>query len=378
MRIGIDCRLWATTTGRYIRENVKQIASVDTENEYVLFMLPSDINSKEYPFVAPENFRVVPVDIHWHTFKEQLVFPFIALKEKLDVLHIPYFNVPIFYPKRFITTIHDLTILKIDTGKASTHAYWFYKMKKLGYMLAIWVGVKRASHVIAVSKHVKNDIVRRYNVKESKVKVIYNGVSSDFKRTSDDLVEETIKKYNIKKPYLFYVGNAHPHKNVERLLRAFELVVAQHPDLMLVLGGKKYFFYEKLENEWKGRMVYSNLNFAGYLDDKDLPALYTGAEAFVNPSLYEGFGLQLLEAFSCGTKVVCSNTTSLPEVGGDVAFYFDPRSVSDIAHAIERTLINDSQERVEKGYERVKMFSWEVSAQKHIEIYAQKKGEPKN
>ncbi len=370
MRIGIDCRLWATTTGRYIRENIKEIARQDKENDYVLFMLPADIDE----FDAPKNFKKVSVDIHWHTFKEQFLFPLIALKENLDILHIPYFNVPIFYPKKFVTTIHDLTILKINTGKASTHGMWFYKMKKLGYRIAIWIGVKRSFKVITVSKHVRNDIVRRYNVTSEKVEVIYNGVADMFKRTSDELVEKTIAKYGIRKPYLFYVGNAHPHKNVENLLKAFELIASDYPGLMLVLGGKKYFFYERLEEAWKDRMVYSNLNFTGYLDDEDLPALYTGAEAFVNPSLYEGFGLQLLEAFSCGTKVVCSNTTSLPEVGGEVAFYFDPRNVSDIAHAIKRTLNNNSEDRVNAGYARTKKFSWEVSARKHIEVFTNKKG----
>ena len=205
-------------------------------------------------------------------------------------------------------------------------------------------------------------------MKESKVLVAPNAVSTDFKKATEDEVFNTLPKYKVKKPYLFYVGNAHPHKNVEGLLKAFELISPQFPDLQLVLGGKKYFFYERIEEEWKNSPIFSKLNFIGFIEDRDLSALYTGAEAFVNPSMYEGFGLQILEAFACGTKVVSSNKTSLPEVGGKVAYYFDPYSPDDmsekIIHALEST-----EDRERLGYEQIKKFSWSSSARKLLEVY---------
>ena len=126
MRIGIDCRMWNTTTGRYVREIVNQIVKLDSENEYVLFFLDKDFDNVHFP----KNFKKVRADITWHSFAEQLVLPFIFLREKLDLLHIPHFNLPILYPKKFVVTIHDLTILRVNTGRASTRNYLFYQVKR--------------------------------------------------------------------------------------------------------------------------------------------------------------------------------------------------------------------------------------------------------
>jgi len=126
MRIGIDCRLWSVSTGRYVRELVGQLSKLDTENEYVLFLLKADLDKPQ----APPNFKKVVANIPIHSFAEQAFMPILALKENLDIFHVPYINVPIFYPKKFICTIHDLTILKVNTGRASTRSFLFYQMKR--------------------------------------------------------------------------------------------------------------------------------------------------------------------------------------------------------------------------------------------------------
>uniref|UniRef100_A0A7C4XMY6 Glycosyltransferase family 1 protein n=1 Tax=candidate division WWE3 bacterium TaxID=2053526 RepID=A0A7C4XMY6_UNCKA len=365
MRVGIDCRLWSVSTGRYIREIVGRIAEKDSKNEYVVFFLTKDINKVTFP----TNFKKVAVDIHWHTFKEQFFLPFIFMKERLDVLHVPYFNVPVFYPKRFVSTIHDLTILKIDTGRASTRSYLFYKIRKLGAWIAFWIAVLRSYKVLTVSEFVKADIVKQFHIKPENVIVTTNAVSNSFVRASEEKIRFTLEKYKIKQPYLFYVGNAHPHKNVEGLITAFEKVHSKKSDLQLVLGGEKHFFHERLEREWSSKPIFNSLNFVGYIDEDDLPALYSGAELFVNPSFFEGFGLQLLEAFSCGTKVACSNSTSLPEVGGDAAYYFDPKDTDDMAKPIILALDDKADVKVKLGYERTKKFSWNESAQKTLKVY---------
>ena len=365
MRIGIDCRMWNTTTGRYVREIVNQIVKLDSENEYVLFFLDKDFDNVNFP----KNFKKVRADITWHSFAEQLVLPFIFLREKLDLLHIPHFNLPILYPKKFVVTIHDLTILRVNTGRASTRNYLFYQVKRLGFKLALFVAVWRSKKILTVTNFVKDDIVKTFKVSADKVLVAPNAVSGDFSRATEEQIEHTLPKYNIKRPYLFYVGNAHPHKNVEGMLTAFEIVLEMHPELQLVLGGKKHFFYERLEEEWKDSKVFSKLDFTDFIDDSDLPILYSGSELFVNPSKYEGFGLQLLEAFSCGTKVVCSNTTSLPEVGGNAAYYFDPRDTKDMAATIIEALDEPRDAKDSLGHARVKAYSWETSAQKILDLY---------
>lgn len=365
MRIGIDCRMWNTTTGRYVREIVTRIVEIDTQNEYVLFFLKEDLNKVKFS----SNIKLVEADIMWHSYAEQLLLPLIFLREKLDLLHIPHFNIPILYPKKFIVTIHDLTILRVKTGRASTHAYWYYLIKRFGFKLALLVAIFRSYKILTVSNFVKEDIVKTFKVKPSKIIVAPNACSESFYKKTETEIFPVIAKYKIKAPYILYVGNAHPHKNVESLIEAFKIVHEKNPDLQLVLGGKKYFFYERIEDSYSKDAIYEHLNFTGFIDDTDLPYLYSGAKLFVNPSLYEGFGLQLLEAFSCGTKVACSNTTSLPEVGGNAAYYFNPRSISDMAKVILQALNENSEDRVLKGYERVKSYSWRASAKLILDLY---------
>jgi glycosyltransferase involved in cell wall biosynthesis len=359
MKIGIDCRMWNQTgIGRHIRSIVGEIAKKDRHNTYVLFFLRADIDSVEFP----SNFKKVCADIQWHTFSEQLVLPFIFLKENLDLLHVPHFNVPILYPRKFVATIHDLTILRVKTGRATTLPYPLYFAKRLAFRLNLFSTVKRACKICTVSEFVRQDIVNTFGVKSEKITTTPNAVTPDFLKEPS---EQAIEKYMVRRPYLFYVGNAHPHKNLEKLIAAFEIVSREIPDLTLVLAGGKKFFYERLENEVQNEKI----QFIGFVDDEDLPSLYYFSEAFVNASMYEGFGIQILEAFVCGTKVICSNATSLPEVGGDAAYYFDPRDKEDMAKNIVFALQDDDISRKEKGYEILKKYSWESSAEKVLKVY---------
>jgi len=199
MKIGIDCRMWNTTTGRVVREIVSQIAKVDSKNEYVLFFLDKDIDEVSFP----SNFKKVRANIMWHTFAEQLILPFIFLKEKVDVLHIPHFNIPILYPKKFIVTIHDLTILRVNTGRASTHSYLFYQIKRLGFKVVLYTAIWRSKKITTVSNFVKDDIVETFKVPKEKVVVVPNAVSPHFKRSSESKIEQVLPKYTVKRPYLF-------------------------------------------------------------------------------------------------------------------------------------------------------------------------------
>ncbi|MFA6981943.1 MAG: glycosyltransferase family 1 protein [Patescibacteria group bacterium] len=359
MKIGIDCRMWNQTgIGRHIRCIVDELSRMDSANEYVLFFLKEDINSVE----LPDNFRKVCANIRWHTFSEQLILPFIYLRERLDILHVPHFNVPVLYPKRFVATIHDLTILRVKTGRATTLPYPIYFLKRLAFKLNLISTVKRACKIFTVSDFVRKDIQNTFGISSDKIILTPNAVDPNFVIRSD---EEVLSRYGIKRPYIFYVGNAHPHKNLETLISAFEIISHRIEDLELVLAGGKRFFYERLEKECSNKKV----KFIGFVEDVDLPALYHFSEAFVNPSMYEGFGIQILEAFACGTKVICSNTTSLPEVGADVAYYFDPRDKEDMAMRIIQALDDKDTSRRERGFGIVKTYSWESSARKILGTY---------
>lgn len=356
-RIGIDCRMWDETgIGRYIRNVVGQISKMDDENEYFLFLLPKNVSEVN----LPPNFKIIPTNIRWHTLAEQTKLPLVFLRQKLDVLFVPHFNVPVLYPGKFVATIHDLTILRTRTGRATTLPYFVYLIKHLAYRINLLSTVKRAKILFTPSDFVKEDVAKTFKQKNKKILKTSCSVSLDFKPVSYQDAVEILEKYGITKPYLFYVGNAHPHKNLETLILAWEKILGKRPDLNLVLGGKKEFFYARLEQELMEKGLLKNIKFTDYIPDSDLPALYSQAEAFVNPSLCEGFGIQVLEAFSCGTKVICSNTTSFPEVGGDLAFYFDPKSPDNMAQVILESLAKPYNK--EAGFEWIKNFSWEESA----------------
>jgi glycosyltransferase involved in cell wall biosynthesis len=364
-KIGIDCRMWDETgIGRYIRNIVTRIAAEDSHNHYVLFFLPKDLGSQEFP----SNFTKVGVDIRWHSFSEQIVLPWIYLKNNLDLLFVPHFNAPVLYPKKFVATIHDLTILRVRTGRATTLPYPIYLFKRLAFRLNVFNTVHRATALFTVSNFVKEDLIKTFNLNHAKknIAITPNAAAAHFNFSPKTNSRTVLEKYSMKgsSPYIFYVGNAHPHKNLERLVEAFDLINNKRPDLYLVLGGKKEFFYERLERESAEKFPHlkEKIIFPGFIDDADLPSLYTQAAVFANPSLYEGFGIQLLEAFSCGTKVACSNTTSLPEVGGDLPFYFDPRDPADMADSLLKALETDIDPEILRA--RAGSYSWDDSARK--------------
>lgn len=367
MRIGIDCRFWGETgIGRYIRNIVYNLAEMDRVNTYTLFLLSKDLDGIK----LPGNFKKVKGDIHWHTFTEQIFMPLIFLKEDLDVLHIPQANFPILYPGKTVFTVHDLTPLRFMTGRVTTLPYVFYLIKNLGLRIALIIGLWRSRYVFTVTKYVKDDLIKTFNINPDKILITPCAVDDKFKMLIEKANSGVLEKYGISKPYLFYIGNAHPHKNLEKLVRAFDIVSQKYPDLELVLGGNKKFFYERLENEISKKDISSKIKIPGFIDDADLPFLYANAEVFVNPSLSEGFGIQILEAYSCGTKVICSNVGSLPEVGGDAAYYFDPADVDNMAEVILTALEDSTDKRKrELGFEIVKKYDWKETAQIILNTY---------
>ena len=261
MKIGIDCRLWHESgVGRYTRNLVQWLSILDTKNQYVLFALNKDVSSIKYQVLSSKhrNFQVVTADIRWHTLSEQIKFPSILNKENLDLVHFPYFSIPAFYSKPFIVTIHDLIINHFNTGKASTLPSPVYFLKRFGYEFALKKAVNNSRRIITVSNATKSEIVDHYKAREDKIIVTYEGVDKEILKAQN-------KELDVDKPYFLYVGNAYPHKNLERLLETFRLFC--HPeastkgsheilrsvqnDIGLVLVGKEDYFYKKIKEDVK-------------------------------------------------------------------------------------------------------------------------------
>lgn len=361
-KIGIDARFYGPIgkgLGRYTQEIVDNLIKLDTQNEYVVFLYKDNFDEFE---CDGKRVKKVMVSIRWYTLKEQLVFPFIIWREHLDLMFFPHFNMPALTPCKFVITIHDLILTKFPTVRATTLAPWFYKIKNLAYKFIIKLAVKRARKIIAVSNFTKDDLVNYFKIDPNKIIVTYEGVAN-LSKNRDDLFaeiqndEKTLSRYDIIKPYLLYVGNAYPHKNLESLIEIMPELNKKYPDLSLVMVGKEDYFYARLKKEVVGR---KNIIFTDFVTDKDLEILYKSALAYVFPSKYEGFGLPPLEAMAKGCPVASSNSSCLPEVLGDAALYFDPENREEAIKSITK-LIDDKtlrEDLIKKGYKQAKKYNW--------------------
>lgn len=364
MRIGIDCRLWNESgVGRYTRNLVFNLAKIDKKNKYVLFVLSKDY--KEINFqLSTLNLQLIVADIRWHTLEEQIKFPSILNKENLDLVHFPYFSIPIFYNKPFVITIHDLIINHFPTGKASTLPLPLYGLKILGYKYIVRKASQKAKKILTVSNATKTEIIDHLGVDKDKVVVTYEGVDRKLAVSSQKLL--------VKSKYFLSVGNAYPHKNIERLIDAFSNILSRkNSDIFLVLVGKENFFYRRLKEKVAEMKLEKNILFFGEATDEELSQLYKNALALIMPSLMEGFGLPALEAMENKCLVLASDIPSLRETCGDAALYVDPFNTSSIFDKLKFILENSDikKEFIGKGILQTKKFSWEKMAKETLSVY---------
>jgi glycosyltransferase involved in cell wall biosynthesis len=374
-RIGIDARFYGPLgkgLGRYTQEIVDNILKIDRHNEYVVFLGKENFDElqSDHPHL-----KKVLADVRWYTVAEQLFMPWLIFKEKLDLIHFPHFNVPLLCPVKFIVTIHDLILTKFPTMRATTHGAWLYFIKNLGYRLSIIHALKRARKVIAISKFTKTDIIDQFGINSEKIELTYEGTTNlssgkDSRFASKLDHGEILSDYCILEPYILYVGNAYPHKNLEFLIKVFKELQAEKPDLKLVLVGKNDYFYARLK-KFALELNANTVIFPGYVPDRDLEILFSRALAYVFPSKYEGFGLPPLEAMSRGCPVISSNSTCLPEVLGDAALFFDPDDGAQLKNQINNLINSENlrQDLIAKGYKRAKLYDWYECALQTSEIY---------
>ena len=368
MTIGIDARFFgpqAKGLGRYTQKLIEGLEKSDTQNNYVIFLRRENF---EHFQPANSRFKKVLADYPWYSLAEQIYLPWIISRQRVDLMHFHHFNVPIFYQGRFVVTIHDLILRHFATRRASTRGYLKYWLKNLAYRLVIWSAIKRAHQIITVSNYVKNDILKHFRIWPAKIIVTYEGVANEDIKCQAP-ADEYLKKRNIAKPYLLYTGNAYPHKNLERLIKALEILIRDyHYQGQLVLVGEEDYFYKRLKkNIPAGQPVI----FTDFLPENDLVQLYCSASAYIFPSLCEGFGLPPLEAMARGVPVISSNATCLPEILGEAAIYFDPLNPADMAAKINSVLTNGGlrQTLARRGLEQIKKYSWKQMAQKTCEVY---------
>ncbi|OGK34671.1 hypothetical protein A3A46_00285 [Candidatus Roizmanbacteria bacterium RIFCSPLOWO2_01_FULL_37_13] len=321
--------------------------------------------------LPPENefykYAVIRGNLLWsQTFLPLELYKRKALGQKIQVFFSPAHYIPRFCPIPTVVTIHDLS-------------YFYYPdefLKKDLYQLKNWTkySVEKSKKIIAVSNTTKKDIVRFYKIPEEKIKVIYNGYEKVSDRTSEVEEERSDGKTSEVKldkgKYILYVGTLQPRKNIITLIDAFYLFKKNHPEFNLVLVGKKGWLYDHIFKKVEDLNLKKYVVVKGYVTDAELSSLYQNAFCFVLPSLYEGFGIPLLEAMSFGSPVISSFTSSLPEVGGDACLYFDPRSPQELAKKLKKLTENRKlrSKLIKKGRERIKLFSWKKCAEDTLKI----------
>jgi glycosyltransferase involved in cell wall biosynthesis len=372
--IGIDARFYGPVgkgLGRYTQEVVDNVINILSENEDIRFVIFLSIENYDIFECDGQRVKKVLIKSRWYTLAEQIEFPYRIWQEKVDLMHFPHFNVPALVTVPFIVTIHDLILTKFPTYRATTLHPLFYWFKDKAYRIVISLAVRRAKKIITVSEFTKNDLIEQFNVKASKILVTYEGVANLDKNDNSLFSmklenEKILARYNISSPFLLYVGNAYPHKNLEGLINIFGKLKNSHPDLRLVLVGKEDYFYNRVQefaqhhNFWQPSNHNSSVTFPGYIPDADLRVIFESARAYVFPSLYEGFGLPPLEAMAHGCPVVSSNRASMPEILGSAAIYFNPENEDEAVETINSVLTDNDkrQKMIELGYLQAKKYSW--------------------
>lgn len=364
MRIGIDARFFGpqeTGIGRYVERLITHLGRIDEHNEYVIFLRADSFASWQPP---NPRWRKVLADYRWYTISEQRYLPGIFRQANLDVLHVPHFNIPIFYRGPWIVTIHDLILDEFPTERATTLEPLIFWAKFQAYRLVVKQAITRAARIVTVSDHSRQELQRRFRLRPERLLVTYEGV--DPLPPASSL--EQLARRGVRPPYLLHVGNAYPHKNLERLLVAWQQAGERGSQLVLV--GKRDYFSQQLETFAQDRKI-PNVVFFGFASEAELAGLYQNSQAYFFPSLTEGFGLPGLEAMQAGTPVYAARASCLPEVFGPAASYFDPYDTAAIAdsirHALHDTL--DRQSLIAAGRERLKRFSWSAMARQTLAAY---------
>jgi glycosyltransferase involved in cell wall biosynthesis len=364
MRLGLDLRMIGGGSGldRYMTELFHEILNQDKTNEYVLFFR----NIAQAESFKTYGHKIVIKDVAHYSFSEQFIFPFVLMKEKLDLVHFPHFNVPLLYRKQFVVTIHDLTHTLIP-GKKKSHF-----IHRIAYNLVFLNAIKSATKIIAVSNATKNSILDYFKIDSNKITVVYEGFKQIYGvMDKDQAFNQISNRFGITKPYILYVGEWRRYKNLPQLALAFDELIKQGLDLEMVLVGKKDPFYPEIEEEIFSIKHKDRIKALGRITDEELKAVYNAATLFVLPSSMEGFGLTLLEAAACGVPITCSDIPSLREVAGQAAEYFDPNNLDNMIDVMKNLL--NKPERLEElanlALARSKHFSWKKAAEETMEVY---------
>jgi glycosyltransferase involved in cell wall biosynthesis len=358
MKIVIDARESGTSTGRYVDKLVEYLHKLKPEFEIVILTESARLNF--FREIASD-FKVIKSDFKEFTFAEQTGLLKQIKKLRPDLVHFTMAQQPVRYKANKLTTVHDLTTIRFNNPSKNRAVF---KVKQKVYKWVIKRAARDSRALITVSKFVKQDVAKFTGVNPRKIAVTYEAADRITSRP------EPIGRL-AGKQFIMYVGRPTPHKNLERLVEAFETLQKKYPALLLVLAGKTDANYKKIGELVTEKRLAHSVVFTDFISEGELRWLYENTAAYVFPSLSEGFGLPGLEAMAHGAPVVSSNATCLPEIYGDAAHYFDPLKPADIAAKLDEVLSSSSLRRqlIAKGQIQAAKYSWQTMAEKTLDIY---------
>ena len=365
MKIGIDLHTvtrFMQGTRTYTLGIVKNLLDIDKDNKYYLYITRDNEHIRD--IFPQDNVFFRHIFPHNRIIRIPISFPIRLAMDSVDVFHCQYMGPPL-AKTPYVVMIHDII-----------HEYFpeFYP-RSLCYMMRVFypISARRATRILTVSESSKRDIIKYFKVSEEKVIVTYDAAAEDFRPIMEkDKIKSALQKYGIDGKYILFVGRLEPRKNIPNLIRAFhELKKWKNIEQKLVIVGMKYFRYEEIFQCVNNLGLQNEVILTGRVEDNELPLFYNGASLFVYPTIAEGFGIPPLEAMACGTPVISSNTSSLPEVVGDAGILLDPYNIKDLAGAIYKVLSDKNlhEKMKSEGLKRAKVFSWKETAKKTLNVF---------
>jgi glycosyltransferase involved in cell wall biosynthesis len=358
--IVIDARIRQSSTGRYADRLIDHLQKLDRKNRYTILLAPGDT-------WVPSNRNFATAICRYKQFSfnplEQLGFAWQLYRLKPDLVHFTMTQQPILYFGNNVTTTHDLTMLRFS--KPGRLPKWLHRIRMRAYRFLLWQSHRKAKIILVPSEYVGIEVKKRHIFVGRKIRVTLEASEPPVKALAKKPAIDNLDKF------ILYVGSAFPHKNLKRLVSAFKEVATNQPELKLVLAGKRELHSKRLEKWAEKNDLAEGVVFTGFVSEPELKWLYENAECYVFPSLSEGFGLPGLEAMAHECPVVSSDATCLPEIYGDAAHYFNPKSEHDIADAVRKVINNEKfrKDLIKKGRKQVNKYSWQKTAQETLEAY---------
>jgi glycosyltransferase involved in cell wall biosynthesis len=360
MHIVIDARIRQASTGRPVDRLLEYLQELDRKNKYTILLKPGDEWTPK-----KKNFTTFVCKYKAFSFNplQQITFARMLYKLKPDLVHFTMTgHQPIGYFGPQTTFTHDLTMFDyVRAGRLPKVLHW---VRMYGYRLIVWQAHRKARYILVPSEYVRDALYKKYLFVRRSLRVTYEASEPAIEAKAEQLE-------GVEKPFIFHVGSPFPHKNIDRLVQAFEILQSKNPSLKLVLAGKREYYFKQLEKSLVGNEIRDHIVIPGYISEGELKWLYKNAEAYVLPSLSEGFGLPGLEAMAHGCPLVSSKATCLPEIYEDAAEYFDPYDVEDMATKISKVINGQKtkEKLIENSQKQLKKYSWKKMAQQHLEIF---------